>query len=122
VLSLRPAKTRPNRVVPTNDPCRKCRSHGNTRSSRCNFSNGELLMSVPGTQDQRAALAGCVIANAASGSVSRFGADEMAHVVQRMAQQPTTRRLHPLDASSEGPPRPPTTGQVNLASISARIT
>ena len=87
------------------------------------LSNGELLMSVPGTQDQRAALAGCVNCHTLQRVLfSRFGADEMAHVVQRMAQHTNNSSpLHPWMRPAEGPPRPPTTGQVNLGKYLSSI-
>src|SRR5882672_4209132 len=78
------------------------------------LSNGELLMSVPGTQDQRAALAGCVNCHTLQRVLfSRFGADEMAQVVQRMAMHTNNSSpLHPWMRPAEGPARPPTAGQV----------
>ena len=49
------------------------------------MSNGELLMSVPGTQQQKQQLAGCVNCHTLQRVLfSRFDADEMATVVQRM--------------------------------------
>src|SRR5467141_3775085 len=49
------------------------------------LSNGELLMSVPGTQEQKVQLGGCVNCHTLQRVLfSRFDADEMARVVQRM--------------------------------------
>ena len=50
------------------------------------LSNGEWLISVPGTREQKSMLAGCVNCHTVQRVLfSRFGAEEMAQVVQRMA-------------------------------------
>src|SRR5439155_14412603 len=49
------------------------------------LSNGEWLMSVPGTREQKLNLAGCVNCHSVRRILfSHFSADEMAQVVQRM--------------------------------------
>ncbi|HYR91725.1 MAG TPA: carboxypeptidase regulatory-like domain-containing protein [Terriglobia bacterium] len=87
------------------------------------LSNGELLMSVPGTQDQRSALAGCVNCHTLQRVLfSRFSADEMTQVVQRMAMHTNNSSpLHPWMRPTEGPARPPTAGQVNLGKYLSSI-
>jgi streptogramin lyase len=78
------------------------------------LSNGEWLMSVPGTRDQTLALGGCVNCHTLQRVLfSRFNADEMAQVVQRMAMHTNNSSpLHPWMRPAEGPARPPTAGQV----------
>jgi virginiamycin B lyase len=89
-----------------------------TRASKLamQLSNGELLMSVPGTQEQKLALAGCVNCHTLQRVLfSRFNADEMAQVVQRMTMHTNNSSLtHPWMRPSEGPLGTPAAGQVSL--------
>src|SRR6185295_4715159 len=61
------------------------------------LSNGELLMSVPGTPVQKAGLAGCVNCHTLQRALfSRFGPEEMSQVVRRMAQHTNNSApMHP---------------------------
>jgi len=61
------------------------------------LSNGELLMSVPGTDEQKRLLAGCVNCHTLQRVLfTRFNAEEMAQVVQRMSQHTNNSSpLHP---------------------------
>src|SRR5207244_5409743 len=61
------------------------------------LSNGELLMSVPGTQEQKLQLGGCVNCHTLQRVLfSRFDADEMAQVVRRMTMHTNNSSLlHP---------------------------
>jgi virginiamycin B lyase len=61
------------------------------------LSNGEWLMSVPGTREQKLLLGGCVNCHTLQRVLfSRFGADEMAQVVQRMSQHTNNSSpMHP---------------------------
>src|SRR5262245_6432452 len=78
------------------------------------LSNGEWLMSVPGTREQKLLLAGCVNCHSLQRVMfSRFGADEMAQVVQRMTMHTNNSSLlHPWMRPSQGPIPPPATGQI----------
>ena len=61
------------------------------------LSNGELLMSVPGTQEQKRMLGGCVNCHTLQRVLfSRFNADEMTQVVQRMSMHTNNSSpMHP---------------------------
>jgi virginiamycin B lyase len=87
------------------------------------LSNTEWLMSVPGTQEQKSSLAGCVNCHTLQRVMfSRFSADEMAHVVQRMARHTNNSSpLHPWMRPTEGPLRPPAAGQVTVAKYLSSI-
>jgi virginiamycin B lyase len=78
------------------------------------LSNGELLMSVPGTQEQKLQLGGCVNCHTLQRVLfSRFNADEMAEVVRRMQLHTNNSSiLHPWMRPVERPAGPPTAGQV----------
>src|SRR6202521_6402800 len=78
------------------------------------MSNGELLMSVPGTQQQKQQLAGCVNCHTLQRVLfSRFDADEMAVVVQRMTLHTNNSSpMHPWFRPIEKPIGPPTGGQI----------
>lgn len=78
------------------------------------LSNGEWLMSVPGTQEQKLSLAGCVNCHTLQRVLfSRLDADEMAQVVQRMTMHTNNSSLmHPWMRPSDGRITPPAAGQV----------
>jgi streptogramin lyase len=78
------------------------------------LSNAEWLMSVPGTQSQKLTLAGCVTCHTLQRVLfSRFDADEMAQVVQRMTMHTNNSSLlHPWMRPVDNPIRPPQGGQV----------
>ena len=73
------------------------------------LSNTEWLMSVPSTQAQKVFLSGCVNCHTLQRVLlSRFDAQEMAQVVQRMRRQhETTRRYASVDASRDDCPLSP---------------
>ena len=77
------------------------------------LSNAEWLMSVPGSPEQRL-LGGCVNCHTLQRVLfSRFSADEMAQVIQRMAMHTNNSSpMHPWMRPAEGPARPPAAGQV----------
>src|SRR5437870_8678090 len=87
------------------------------------MSNGELLMSVPGTQEQKLQLGGCVNCHTLQRVLfSRFDADEMASVVQRMTRHTNNSSfLHPWMRPLEGPIGPPTSGQINFGKYLSSI-
>lgn len=80
------------------------------------LSNAEWLMSVPGTQEQKLGLAGCVNCHTLQRVMfSRFSADEMARVVQRMARHTNNSSpMHPWMRPTEGPGLPPSPAQMGL--------
>src|SRR5437867_4367746 len=92
------------------------------------LSNAEWLMSVPGTRDQKLALAGCVNCHTLQRVLfSRFSADEMSQVVQRMARHTNNSSpLHPWMRPTAAPTGPPTSGPSAfaryLSSINLRST
>lgn len=73
------------------------------------MSNGELIMSVPGTAGQKTTLGGCVNCHTLQRVFfSRFDALEMTQVVQRMARHTNNSSpLHPWMRPQEGPPVAP---------------
>jgi streptogramin lyase len=75
------------------------------------LSNAELVMSVPGTPGEKLALGGCVNCHTLQRVLfSRFSADEMSQVVQRMARHTNNSSpLHPWMRPTEAPTGPPTT-------------
>jgi streptogramin lyase len=87
------------------------------------LSNGELLMSVPGTATQRAGLAGCVNCHTLQRVLfSRFNADEMSQVVRRMAQHTNNSSpLHPWMRPTEATARPPADGPSALGTYLSSI-
>src|SRR2546429_8858805 len=80
-------------------------------------------MSVPGTQEQKLHLGGCVNCHTLQRVLfSRFDADEMALVVQRMTRHTNNSSiLHPWMRPSEGPLGPPASGQVNFGKYLSSI-
>jgi virginiamycin B lyase len=69
----------------------------NTSKLAMQLSNGELLMSVPGTPQQKLALGGCVNCHTLQRVLfSHFDADEMTQVVQRMSMHTNNSSpIHP---------------------------
>src|SRR5213594_1611517 len=78
------------------------------------LSNGEWLMSVPGTQEQKLSLGGCVNCHTLQRVLfSRFDAGEMAQVVQRMTMHTNNSSLlHPWMRPNDGRVAPPAAGQI----------
>lgn len=88
------------------------------------LSNTEWLMSVPGTQGQKVALAGCVNCHALQRVLfSRFNAEEMAQVVQRMRRHTNNSSLlHPwMRPADDFPHAPPTAGQIDAGKYLSSI-
>ena len=87
------------------------------------MSNGELLMSVPGTQEQKVQLGGCVNCHTLQRVLfSRFSGEEMAEVVRRMTLHTNNSSLmHPWMRPVERPAGPPTAGQVALGKYLSSI-
>jgi streptogramin lyase len=87
------------------------------------LSNAEWLMSVPGTREQKLGLAGCVNCHTLQRVMfSRFSADEMPRVVQRMARHTNNSSLlHPWMRPTEGPALPPAPGQIGFGKYLASI-
>ena len=87
------------------------------------MSNGELLMSVPGTQEQKTSLAGCVNCHTLQRVLfSRFDAEEMAQVVQRMTMHTNNSSLmHPWMRPVPISSGPPAAGQVALGKYLSSI-
>jgi len=88
------------------------------------LSNTEWLMSVPGTQAQKVALAGCVNCHSLQRVLlSRFDAEEMAQVVQRMRRHTNNSSLlHPwMRPPEDFPHAPPTAAQRDLGKYLASI-
>ena len=89
------------------------------------LSNGELLMSVPGTPEQKRMLGGCVNCHTLQRVLfSRFNADEMTQVVQRMTMHTNNSSpLHPWMRPTE---EFPASGRSRTGrpspNISARLT
>ncbi len=77
------------------------------------LSNGEILMSVPGTREQKLMLGGCVNCHTLQRVLfSRFNADEMTQVVRRMTMHTNNSSpLHPWMRPAENVVRPPAAGQ-----------
>jgi virginiamycin B lyase len=93
------------------------------------LSNGELLLSLPGTQEQKTMLGGCVNCHTLQRVLfSRFNAEEMTQVVQRMATHTNNSSpLHPWFRPAENRARPPAEGHTSpfasyLASINLSAT
>jgi len=87
------------------------------------LSNGEWLMSVPGTREQKSMLSGCVNCHTLARVLfTHFNADEMAQVVERMAMHTNNSSpLHPWVRPIENPLRPPTAGQMMLGKYLSSI-
>ena len=87
------------------------------------LSNGEWFMSLPGTQEQKMLLGGCVTCHTLQRVLfSRFNADEMAQVVQRMAMHTNNSSpVHPWMRAIENPIRPPTAGQLAVGKYLSSI-
>jgi len=96
-----------------------------TRTSKlaAQLSNGEWLMSVPGTREQKSMLSGCVNCHTLARVLfTHFNADEMAQVVERMAMHTNNSSpLHPWMRPVENPLRPPTAGQMMLGKYLSSI-
>ena len=75
------------------------------------LSNGELIASVPGTREQKRMLGGCVNCHTLQRVLfSRFNAEEMAQVVQRMTMHTNNSSpIHPWMRPAEGRARPAAT-------------
>ncbi len=75
------------------------------------LSNGELIASVPGTREQKRMLGGCVNCHTLQRVLfSRFNAEEMAQVVQRMTMHTNNSSpIHPWMRPAEGHARPAAT-------------
>ena len=71
------------------------------------LSNTELIMSVPGNPGREAALGGCVNCHTLQRVLfSRFNADEMAQVIQRMTMHTNNSSpMHPWMRPSDGTAR-----------------
>jgi virginiamycin B lyase len=78
------------------------------------LSNGEFLMSVPGTQAQKVQLGGCVNCHTLQRVLfSRFNSEEMADVVRRMTMHTNNSSImHPWMRPIPAPAGPPAAGQV----------
>ncbi|PWT81359.1 MAG: hypothetical protein C5B57_10650 [Blastocatellia bacterium] len=87
------------------------------------LSNAEWLLSVPGTREQKLGLAGCVNCHTLQRVMfSRFNADEMARVVQRMTRHTNNSSLmHPWMRPTEGPVVPPAPAQIALGKYLSSI-
>jgi streptogramin lyase len=87
------------------------------------LSNTEWIMSVPGKDEQRAMLGGCVNCHTLQRVLfSRYSEDEMLQVVQRMATHTNNSSpFHPWVRPIEGPARPPTERQITLAKYLSTI-
>lgn len=88
------------------------------------LSNTEWLMSVPGTPGQKLALAACVNCHTLPRVLfSRFNADEMAQVVQRMRRHTNNSSLlHPwLRPADDFPHAPPTAAQIDTGKYLSSI-
>ena len=96
-----------------------------TRTSKlaAQLSNGEWLMSVPGTREQKSMLSGCVNCHTLARVLfTHFNADEMAQVVERMAMHTNNSSpLHPWMRPVENSMRPPTAGQMMLGKYLSSI-
>lgn len=96
-----------------------------TRTSKlaAQLSNGEWLMSVPGTREQKSLLSGCVNCHTLARVLfTHFNADEMAQVVERMAMHTNNSSpLHPWMRPVENLLRPPTAGQMTLGKYLSSI-
>ena len=87
------------------------------------LSNAELLLSMPGTQQQKQQLGGCVTCHTLQRIVfSRFDGDEMAQVIQRMTRHTNNSSfIHPWFRPQERPLGPPAGGQIALGKFLSSI-
>lgn len=87
------------------------------------LSNAELLLSVPGTDEQKTALGGCVTCHTLHRVLfSRHDADEFVRVVQRMADHTNnSSSMHPWTRPAEDPAAAPTPRQIALAKYLSTI-
>jgi len=88
------------------------------------LSNTEWLLSVPGTPGQKLALAGCVNCHTLQRVLfSRFNADELAHVIQRMTRHTNNSSpLHPwMRPAADFPVHPPSPGQIGMGKYLSSI-
>ena len=96
-----------------------------TRTSKlaAQLSNGEWLMSVPGSREQKSLLSGCVNCHTLARVLfTHFNSDEMAQVVERMAMHTNNSSpLHPWLRPVENSLRPPTAGQMMLGKYLSSI-
>src|SRR5947208_5518068 len=81
------------------------------------LSNAELVMSVPGTPADKSALGGCVNCHTLQRVLfSRFSADEMSQVIQRMARHTNNSSfLHPWMRPTETSTDPPASAPSSFA-------
>ena len=95
----------------------------NTSKLGIQLSNGEWLMSVPGTHEQKLMLGGCVTCHTLQRVLfSRFDTEEMAEVVQRMAMHTNNSSpLHPWMRPAGSPIRSPTAGQLAVGAYLSSI-
>jgi virginiamycin B lyase len=93
-----------------------------TKKLAMQMSNGELLMSLPGTEEQKAGLGGCVNCHTLQKVLfSKYNAADMAKIVQRMAMHTNNSSpVHPWFRPMK-PMGPPTERQVALANYLATI-
>ena len=88
------------------------------------LSNAEWIMSAPGTPGQKLALAGCVNCHTLQRVLfSRFNAEEMAQVIQRMTRHTNNSSLlHPwMRPADDFPHRAPSPGQIDTGKFFASI-
>lgn len=87
------------------------------------LSNAELILSVPGTPEEKVALAGCVNCHTLQRVLfSRYTAEEMVPVVQRMATHTNNSSpLYPWTRPVEGSAHPPTERQIASAKYLSTI-
>ena len=87
------------------------------------LSNGELLTSVPGTHENKVALGNCVNCHTLQKVLfSRYTAEEMVPVVQRMAMHTNNSSpLHPWTRPRASLPRAPTERQIAAAKYFSTI-
>ena len=87
------------------------------------LSNAELIMSVPGTPADKSALGGCVNCHTLQRVLfSRFGADEMSQVIQRMARHTNNSSfLHPWMRPTETSTAPPASAPSSFAKYLSSI-
>lgn len=87
------------------------------------LSNAEWIKSVPGTEEQRASLGGCVNCHTLQRVLfSKHNEQAMLKVVQRMATHTNNSSpMHPWVRPSEGAPPPPSERQIALAKYLSSI-